>query len=91
MKDKEIRSVLIEYLKNEYEKARIYQEKSIGNSICDLMLVSDKLIGFEIKSDEDNYERLQGQIASYNKFFDKNYNGKKRHERFAYACFEFFC
>ena len=73
MKDKEIRSVLIEYLKNEYEKARIYQEKSIGNSICDLMLVADRLIGFEIKSDEDNYERLQGQIASYNKFFDKNY------------------
>ena len=73
MKDKEIRSILIEYLKNEYEKARIYQEKSIGDSICDLMLVSDKLIGFEIKSDEDNYERLQGQIASYNKFFEKNY------------------
>ena len=73
MKDKEIRTILIEYLKNEYEKARIYQEKNIGNSICDLMLVSDKLIGFEIKSDGDNYERLQGQIASYNKFFDKNY------------------
>ncbi len=43
MKDKEIRGILIEYLKNEYEKARIYQEKNIGNAICDLMLVSDKL------------------------------------------------
>ena len=46
MKDKQIREILIEYLKNQYDKARIYQEKSIGNSICDLMLVYDELIVF---------------------------------------------
>ena len=73
MKDKQIREILIEYLKNQYDKARIYQEKSIGNSICDLMLVYDELIGFEIKSDGDNYERLNGQIDAYSKFFDRNY------------------
>lgn len=73
MKDKQIREILIEYLKNQYDKARIFQEKSIGNSICDLMLVYDELIGFEIKSDGDNYERLDGQIDAYTKFFDRNY------------------
>ena len=73
MVDKEIRKILIEYLKGQYDKARIYQEKSIGSSICDLMLVYDELIGFEIKSDGDNYQRLAEQINAYNKFFDKNY------------------
>ena len=71
MNDKQIREILIEYLKHQYDKARIYQEKSIGTSICDLMLVYDELIGFEIKSDGDNYERLNGQIDAYSKFFDK--------------------
>ena len=37
------------------------------------MLVTDKLTGFEIKSDSDNYERLSKQITSYNQFFDENY------------------
>ena len=32
------------------------------------MLVTDKLTGFEIKSDSDNYERLPRQIAAYNHF-----------------------
>ncbi len=74
MKDKEIRSILIEYLKINHKKYRIFQEKSIGSSICDLMLVtSDKLTGFEIKSDTDNYERLSRQIKEYEQFFDENY------------------
>lgn len=73
MQDKEIRKILIEYLKIQHDKYRIYQEKSIGSSICDLMLVTDKLTGFEIKSDSDNYERLPRQIAAYNHFFDENY------------------
>ena len=73
MQDKDIRKILIEYLKIQHDKYRIYQEKSIGSSICDLMLVTDKLTGFEIKSDSDNYERLPRQIAAYNHFFDENY------------------
>lgn len=73
MQDKEIRRILIEYLKIQHEKYRIYQEKSIGSSICDLMLVTDRLTGFEIKSDSDNYERLERQINAYNQFFDENY------------------
>jgi len=51
----------------------IYQEKSIGSAICDVMVVTDKLIGFEIKSDGDNYQRLARQVEYYNKFFDENY------------------
>jgi hypothetical protein len=73
MKDKEIRSILIEYLSIRHKEYRIFQEKSIGSSICDLMLVTDKLTGFEIKSDNDNYERLGRQVKAYNQFFDENY------------------
>ena len=59
--DKEIRKVLIEYLKTVHSKIRIYQEKSIGSSVCDLMTVTDCLTGYEIKSDSDNYKRLDPQ------------------------------
>lgn len=73
MQDKEIRKILIKYLKQRHSEYRIYQEKSIGSSICDLMLVTDKLTGFEIKSDSDSYERLSKQVTDYNLFFDDNY------------------
>lgn len=56
MKDADIRKILIEYIKTTHKKSiRIFQEKSIGNSICDVMLVDDKLTGFEIKSDADTH------------------------------------
>ena len=51
MKDDQIRSILIEYLKATENKIRIYQEKNIGSSVCDVMAVTDKLTGYEIKSD----------------------------------------
>ena len=74
MNDKEIRSILIEYLKIKHKNYRIFQEKSIGSSVCDLMLVTKSILtGFEIKSDTDNYERLKRQIREYEQFFDENY------------------
>lgn len=73
MKDKEIRKILISYIQTIYHEVRIYQEKSIGAAICDVMAVTDKLIGFEIKSDADNYERLERQIGFYNQYLDENY------------------
>jgi hypothetical protein len=73
MNDKRIRDILISYLKAVNNEIRIYQEKSIGSSICDIMAVTDKLTGYEIKSDLDNYSRLEEQIKQYNKFFDENY------------------
>ncbi len=65
MNDKSIRKILIAYLQSLNDEIRIYQEKSIGNSICDVMVVSDNLTGYEIKSDLDNYNRLNEQIIQY--------------------------
>ncbi len=73
MNAKGIRDILIAYLQTQHTEIRIYQEKSIGHSICDVMAVTDCLTGYEIKSDQDNYQRLASQIDAYNKFFDKNY------------------
>ena len=73
MNAKSIKEILISYLKATNHEMRIYQEKSIGSSICDLMTVTDKLTGYEIKSDIDNYQRLDSQVKAYDKFFDKNY------------------
>lgn len=73
MKDNDIRKILISYLLAEGREIRIYQEKSIGSSVCDVMSVSSCLTGYEIKSDSDDYSRLDRQISAYNTFFDKNY------------------
>ena len=72
MTDKEMRSILIEYLTINNKEFRIFQEKSIGSSVCDLMLVTDRLSGFEIKSDSDNFERIEHQVSAYEQFFDEN-------------------
>ena len=73
MDDKEIRKILISYLKVGQEKIRIYQEKTIGGAICDLMTVTDQLTGYEIKSDLDNFARLDSQVWHYKRFFNQNY------------------
>lgn len=65
MNDKSIREILISWLQATNHEIRIYQEKSIGASICDVMAVTDKLTGYEIKSDQDNYARLQDQVKAY--------------------------
>lgn len=73
MDDKSIRKILISYLKAKNNEIRIYQEKSIGSSICDVMVAKEYLVGYEIKSDQDNYERLPDQIKAYDQFFEMNY------------------
>ncbi len=73
MNAEKIKDVLISYLTATHAEIRIYKEKSIGPSICDIMAVTDRLTGFEIKSDLDNYRRLPEQIKAYNEFFDENY------------------
>ena len=45
MYDKAIRSILISYLQATRKEIRIYQEKSNGSSICEVMGVTDKLTG----------------------------------------------
>ena len=47
MKDKAIRNILISYLQAQGKEMRIYQEKSIGASICDVMAVTDQLSGYD--------------------------------------------
>ena len=64
MNDKDIRKRLINYLLAERQDIRIYQEKSIGSSICDVIAVSSHLTGYEIKSDNDDYSRLDRQASA---------------------------
>ena len=73
MNDPEIRGILIAYLESQGKEVRIYNEKSIGNAICDVLAVGEDLVGCEIKSDCDGYRRLKRQIRMYDLFFDRNY------------------
>lgn len=74
MLDAEIRELLFDYIDEKYDKLRIYEELKIRKSIADVVVVlEDKLIGVEIKSDSDTYTRLPTQIKDYNHFFDYNY------------------
>lgn len=72
--DRDIREPLFDFLEENYGKVRIIEEKQIGKSRADVMLVLDSMLaGVEIKSDADTYARLERQIADYNRCFDINY------------------
>ena len=88
MTDREMRGILIEYLMIKNRHYRIFQEKNIGSSVCDVMLVTDRLCGFEIKSDSDNFERIGRQVEAYERFFDENtiVVGKKYRDTAAKSC-----
>lgn len=74
LKDQDIREPLFDFFDEKFGKVRIIEEKQIAKSRADVMLVlEDKLIGVEIKSDADTYARLARQVKDYNKFFDYNY------------------
>lgn len=71
--DKDIREPLFEFLDDSFGKNRIIEEKQIGKSRADIMMVTEDAIwGIEIKSDADTYVRLQRQVKDYNRFFDYN-------------------
>lgn len=72
--DKDIREPLFEFLETEYGKVRILEEKNMGSSRADVVMVSPfALFGIEIKSDADTYTRLASQVKDYDKYFDYNY------------------
>lgn len=74
MYDIDIREALFDYLDDNYGKNRILEEKVMGRSRADLIMVlPEQLIGLEIKSDADTYERLKRQIRDYDRFCDCNY------------------
>ena len=72
--DKDIREPLFFFLEESYGKVRILEEKNVGGSRADVVMVRENMIcGVEIKSDADSYVRLAGQVADYDEFFDRNY------------------
>ncbi len=73
MLDPQIRDKLFFQIETTSPKIRIFEEVIIGDSRCDFYAVTDKLTGYEIKSDADSYARLRSQVKSYDKFFDENY------------------
>ena len=73
LKDKDIREPLFDFLESEYGKTRIIEEKMMGKSRADvIMVITGALVGIEIKSDADTYTRLESQIKDYDKYFDYN-------------------
>ena len=74
LKDKDIRESLFEFLEEKYDKIRIIEEKSMGESRADVVaILTDKIVGIEIKSDADSYARLERQIKDYELYFDYNF------------------
>lgn len=71
--DEQMREPLFEYLDEIYGKNRILEEKNMGRSRADVVMVTeDAIYGIEIKSDADTYARLPGQIKDYDTFYDFN-------------------
>lgn len=72
--DKDIREPLFDFLEETYGKIRIIEEKQMGRSRADVVMVMPSaLCGIEIKSDADTYARLKRQVSDYNQYYDYNY------------------
>ncbi|MBO6215963.1 MAG: sce7726 family protein [Lachnospiraceae bacterium] len=72
--DADIRDDLCIYMERKYGKVRFFEELTMGKSRADIVIVTEEgLVGVEIKSDADTYERLPRQIKDYDRFFDYNY------------------
>ncbi len=71
--DKDIREPLFEYLEEHFGRVRILEEKNMGKSRADVVMITeDAFVGIEIKSDADTYARLDRQVKDYDTFFDYN-------------------
>ena len=72
--DKDIRLPLFEFLEDNYGDVRILEEKQMGRSRADIVMVGrdNNIYGVEIKSDADTYARLGRQVKDYDKYFDYN-------------------
>lgn len=72
--DKDIREPLFDFLDEIYSPNRIIEEKQMGRSRADVVMVTPEAVyGIEIKSDADTYTRLKRQVRDYNLFYDYNY------------------
>ena len=71
--DHEIREPLFDFLEETYGRIRIIEEKMMGRSRADVVMVmEDVLCGIEIKSDADTYARLSRQVKDYDLYYDIN-------------------
>jgi hypothetical protein len=52
---------------------RIVEELGVerGAARIDVAVITDRLLGYEIKSDRDTFDRLSNQIHAYNRVFDE--------------------
>ncbi|MCI9446392.1 MAG: sce7726 family protein [Lachnospiraceae bacterium] len=74
MYDRDIREPLFEFLEEYYGKVRIIEEKRMGRSRADVVMVlADAVCGLEIKSDADTYARLSRQVQDYDQYCDFNF------------------
>ena len=74
LRDKDIREPLFDFLEEAYGQVRILEEKTMGKSRADVVMVTpNALFGIEIKSDADTYARLGRQVKDYNQYYDYNY------------------
>ena len=72
--DKDIREPLFDFLEETFGKVRILEEKTMGRSRADIVMVLENAVaGIEIKSDADTYTRLSRQVGDYDRYFDYNY------------------
>lgn len=69
MKDKDIRKVLLPWIKKKFPRARLSQEQSMYRSSADVVAftLNNNIVVFEIKSDHDSWSRFPGQFQSYQK------------------------
>lgn len=69
MNDKDIRKILINFLLAERQDIRIYQEKSIGSSICDVRTSQTPLFELleKVAEDDTNSFTLEERISLYSK------------------------
>ena len=73
LKDKDIREPLFDFLEDRHSKIRIIEEKTMGKSRADvIMVLENEVVGIEIKSDADTYARLSRQVKDYDRYFDRN-------------------
>lgn len=69
-----LRDALCEFFECRYGKIRFLEEKNIGKVRADMIAVRpDGLLGMEIKSHSDSYDRLKNQVQGYDTFCDYNF------------------
>lgn len=93
LNDKEMREILFDYYESQNKRLRFFEELCIGKSRADAILVcDDKIIGYEIKSDKDNLDRLEGQMKDYTRFCNECYivTGSMHAERILETVPEFY-